>query len=425
MVTLIRTALLFPLRRCWDIFVSRVVKWDRWFLILRFLVLYTFFISTSFFFRFIRKRGKIFYGAIVALSVFSMWASFASSRIFLFLLRFEIIVLPLYALIYNFSKGKDKILSVLFIIFFNLFGSVPFIIFSLKIINFTSLGLSVNLELREVCFSLILAICYITVFLRKIPVLFIHFWLPKAHGRSSGTCSIILARLVLKLGTFGLLKFGLLLLLSDSLVSFLCRFSMLGCLIFSLFMYRFFDLKYLVACSSILHMGVILPSMCFFRRMSVLSSFLIIVSHGFVSFFLFYLVTLVYEGVQRRSSSLNKSLESHRKNIAIMLYVCLFLNLRVPPTINFLREVEICCSFFNFSLYPSVIFLASMLSNIFFTILVCSNVLFGKKISKSKEEGARATNTGFFLTLLFLIVGPFLICFFSLYLKPHFVVVKN
>lgn len=104
-------------------------------------------------------------------------------------------------------------------------------------------------------------------------------------------------------------------------------------------MIRFFDLKYLVACSSILHMSLIFPLVLRGSNVGVTGSLIIIVGHGLISLVLFFLVTILYELFDRRSLDFNKSIESLAKPVSLFLFLFVFLNIGVPPFISFFREL--------------------------------------------------------------------------------------
>lgn len=180
---------------------------DSLFLFITPIVIFSLLTATIFYFSYLTEKEKYLYLLFFFLVSIFIWLSFRINRAFLFLLMFESIIFPIFLLILNFSKSKDKISSLFFIVFFNLAGSLPFIYFSSNILEFVSRPPSSVFLFTDLNFRSLLRLCFIFIFLTKIPIIFLHFWLPKAHGRASGACSIVLARLVLKLGTFGFFKF--------------------------------------------------------------------------------------------------------------------------------------------------------------------------------------------------------------------------
>lgn len=363
------------------------------------------------FFRFYLKNLYFFsFGLVISL----VSLTFLLNSSFLFLLVLEITVVPIVVLILNFSKIEDKISSVLFMLFINLLGSIPFFFYSSYFEKFYS-GICI-LDLYYISYSVdfFFLFSYLFILLCKIPLFMFHFWLTKAHVRASGSCSMLLARLMLKLGTFGVLKFTKIFNgLSFNFLIFL-SLGLLRGILFSVLMVRFLDVKFMVACSSILHISLIAPFLLFMAPYGILGSIFIIVGHGYVSYYLFYLVTLFYEYSNNRSYDFNKSLESVSKDLVSIFFVFVFLNLGVPPFLRFIREFYFCVQLMRVSYFSLSCFSVVMLLGILFSIFLLSKTLFGKKVGFFKifAIGMFYIRSYFFLFSLF-----FSIFLFSLFLS--------
>lgn len=341
-----------------------------------------------------------------------------------FLILLEITVFPMAFIIFSFSKDLDKLSSILFIMFINLLGSIPFMIFIWIFYSnmgrfFFNFGLYLNL-----CDKIFLCFCFFLVFISKLPFFLFHFWLTKAHVRASGSCSMLLASLMLKLGSFGLLKFSsIFFLLRKKFFPLVFSISLGGSILLSLVIIRFFDIKFLVACSSVLHMSTIFPFLIFGHICGKVSRLLIITGHGLVSYFLFFCVTLLYERRFNRSFDFNKSMESLNKFVSMFLFIFVFLNLGVPPFINFLREVYSFSVLLCFSYFSLGIFLVGITLSIIFVMMMITKILFGKKILFVNQDLSNFFNFNSILFIMFLFLLPFLRYFFSL-TEFHFVVVR-
>lgn len=348
-----------------------------------------------------------------------LWFCFLVRDPLVFLVFFESCAFLIVFLILVYSKDLDKFSSCFFMFFLNLFGSIPFMYFCSSYIS----------SLRFVCVvssflmgnfmgSVILFFFFSLILFMKLPLFLFHFWLTKAHVSARGPSSIILASLLLKVGSFGFLKFSV---LFQNLYKFFRRFIFSFCILGSFFLFvvmvRFLDMKYFIACSSIFHIIFIFPFTFFPGVCRFLFITFIRVGHGLISLFLFYLVTLCYESVFNRSFELNKCIERGNSVITIFFIVFIFLNLGIPPFIRFFSEVLVCSSLWNFRFFGCVRFSITLLLSIFLAVLFCSKFLFGKKQNFFMD---------FFSSFIFLERASFFIFifFFPLFFTYSFSLIK-
>jgi NADH:ubiquinone oxidoreductase subunit 4 (subunit M) len=162
---------------------------------------------------------------------------------------------------------------------------------------------------------------------------------------------MVLASLLLKIGCVGFYKFSFRLggpvFKQLTYPSFSLR--ILGFFYILGFMLRFCDLKFMVACSSVVNMSPTFPLLLNRDSLSVYSSFLIIIGHGLISYFIFFLVRCLYEISQRKRSSIIKSIESYHTSFSIWIIIFLLANIGFPPLMTFIREVLFSYLFFIFS----------------------------------------------------------------------------
>ena len=119
----------------------------------------------------------------------------------------------------------------------------------------------------------------------KVPIFPFHIWLPEVHTETSTSGSVILAGILLKMGIYGLIRFVLssFFLSLRLLSSFIISFTLIGIIITFSSCFRYFDLKKIIAFSSILHLNFSLISILSMNSSSILSGIFISVSHGFSS----------------------------------------------------------------------------------------------------------------------------------------------
>lgn len=248
-------------------------------------------------------------------------------RLFVF---FEISIFPIIVMILGYGSQIEKINSGYYLIFYASFCSFPYLFvyfyynFRYSFVYFSSF------ITWELVFFLSLG------FIIKFPVYFLHLWLPKAHVEAPTTASILLAGLLLKLGTAGF--FRIIKLFSFVHLNFWFFIAFLGIIIASFVCSFQSDSKSLAAYSSVTHMGFTLLCLILLRLESKMSSLIIIVAHGFTSTLIFYFIGEFYHN---RGSRIIYYLNSFL-NISLFLTIIFTLvfirNSGVPPTKRFFSE---------------------------------------------------------------------------------------
>lgn len=334
-----------------------------------------------------------------------LFFSFSSNYIFWFIVFLEMCVIFLILLIFWYSKDLDKISSIFFMFFINICPSILFIFFRI-FIDKSFFSIYYNFLFIQDYF---LFFCYLGLLFSKLPLFFFHFWLTKAHVRASGCGSIILASLMLKIGSVGLYKSYYLFIFIFSFFSFF-SFSIFVVRIWFLLLIilRFFDIKYIIACSSIVHMAPISFFCLWGERTGVFSRFLIIVGHGLISYYIFFLVSLIYEMSYNRSSDFNKGLESISKSLIFFVYFFFLSNIGFPPIITFLREIFFLFSSGVYRIFFLSFFLFSLLIRGMVFFFVVSKLIFGKKLIISNSLRSSFI---FFFSLVFLFFFLILVFF--------------
>lgn len=165
----------------------------------------------------------------------------------------------------------------------------------------------------------------------KSPLYSLHSWLPKAHVEAPLLGSILLSGVLLKIGGYGLM---LILPSSFLIFHFYLYLSLLGGLVCSVLCYRSWDMKSVIAYSSVVHIGVVTIGVlsCLERGYWVATG--IIIAHSLVSPMLFGLSHLLYSSTFSRAfvHGLNSPISS---SLFLILAVYCGLNLRLPPSLAF------------------------------------------------------------------------------------------
>lgn len=185
----------------------------------------------------------------------------------------------------------------------------------------------------------------------KIPLFPFHIWLPEAHVEAPTIGSVILAGVLLKLGTYGLLRF--IVPLSPianwyfgTLVQILC---FLAIVYISLITLCQIDLKKLIAYSSVAHMGYATIALFSFNDEGVISSIFLMSNHGIVSSLLFLIVGVVYDRYKTRIFFYYQTLFKYMPLFSFVCFWAMLANIGFPGTSSFVAEFLIMVSIFTFS----------------------------------------------------------------------------
>ena len=247
---------------------------------------------------------KRYYAWLIALEA-GIMGVFLTLDLFFFFVFFEIVLVPMYFLIGSWGHGNRKYAANKFFLY-TMFGSALMLvgILSIVFLHEDATGtLTFNVvELAEaqswgtnagrwVFLSFALA------FSVKVPIFPVHTWLPDAHTEAPTAGSVILAGVMLKLGTYGFLRFGLYL-FPEAAVWFAPVMMILGTVgiiygAIAATMQK--DLKRLVAYSSVAHLGFIVLGTFALNTEGLVGSVMQMVNHGLSTGALFFLVGWMYE----------------------------------------------------------------------------------------------------------------------------------
>lgn len=292
----------------------------------------------------ILKSFKWIYLFLLWIIFFSLMICFKRNNFFLFYLRFEFVVVPVFLMIVLFGYRIDRVLASLYMFMYTLFTSLPFLLFLLyNEIVFCSISLVYDelIDKIEVYYCWwVLRILF--VFMVKYPIYIVHLWLPKAHVEAPVSGSMILAGVILKLGAYGVLK---LFIMRGGFVLYLKALlrglSLIGVFLVCLFRVRQLDIRIIVAYSSIVHIGPVLMSFLYGFEFGVMRGNFMLLAHGLCSSALFYILRLRYERQYRRSLLIMRGGLVLSPVISYWWFFLCVRNIGCPPTFNFISEILI------------------------------------------------------------------------------------
>nr|YP_010757460.1 NADH dehydrogenase subunit 4 [Zahniserius cylindricus]WEU77803.1 NADH dehydrogenase subunit 4 [Zahniserius cylindricus] len=279
-----------------------------------------------------------------------------SSLNFLYMyISFEFVLVPLLILILGWGYQPERLLAGMYLFFYTMLVSLPFFILIMVVyMIFGSLFLDL---LKFNNFSFIIHFVLMMVFMVKMPMYFVHFWLPKAHVQAPVSGSMILAGIMLKIGGYGLIRTMFMYEYTYMNYSFIWfSISMLGSFYVSLICLIQADIKSLIAYSSVCHMGMVIMGILTMTKLGLVGSYLLMLGHGFCSSGMFYMSNMFYERTSSRSFFVNKGLINYMPSCALFWFLFCSFNMSCPPSINFISEFMILSSMMNFFYNSSFFF---------------------------------------------------------------------
>jgi len=257
----------------------------------------------------IHKREKEYYVMILLLQ-FGMTGVFLSLDIFLFYIFWEIILIPMYFII-GIWGGKDRIYATVKFFLFTVVGSLFMLIaivwlghyVGTEIIHnaqgFTTNFMIIRESANQIPFDIQkwLFFAFALSFCIKVPLFPLHTWLPDAHTEAPTPGSVILAGVLLKMGTYGLIRFNLELfpLASIAYASPMAWLAVIGIIYGALVSMVQTDVKKLVAYSSVSHLGFVVLGIFSMTAEGIQGAIIQMVNHGLSTGMLFLLVGMIYE----------------------------------------------------------------------------------------------------------------------------------
>jgi NADH-quinone oxidoreductase subunit M len=185
-----------------------------------------------------------------------------------------------------------------------------------------------------------LFVAFFLGFAIKVPMFPFHTWLPYAHGQAPTIGSVILAAVLLKMGTYAFIRFSLPL-FPDASVFFMYPVAVLAIIMIiytAMVAYAQKDIKQVVAYSSVSHMGVIILGTFALNVEGITGSVFLMIAHGIVSGALFLLVGVIYDRRHTKLMSDFGGLAHVMPKYATIFGIIMMASVGLPLTINFVGE---------------------------------------------------------------------------------------
>lgn len=273
---------------------------------------------------------------------------FLALDLMVFFLFFEIVLVPMYFLIAGWGY-ENRVYAAMKFFLYTLFGSA-FLLVSMLVLVFLhqratgelTFDLVTLAESQSIADSTArwLFLGFAIAFAVKVPLFPVHTWLPDAHTEAPTAGSVILAGVLLKLGTYGLLRFGLYLFpkAAVDLAPVLLTVATIGILYGAIVAAMQKDLKRLVAYSSVAHLGFIVLGTFAFTTQGLTGGVLQMVNHGISTGALFLLVGMIYERRHTRMISELGGLQKPAPILAGVFTLVMLSSIGLPALNGFVGE---------------------------------------------------------------------------------------
>ena len=291
---------------------------------------------------------KAYYAWLLLLE-FGCLGVFSALDLLLFFLFFEVVLVPMYFLIGQWGHGNARYSAVKFFLF-TMFGSALMLvgILATAFLHASATGGPITFDVVEIAQAQSLAtttarwifLAFALGFAVKVPLIPVHTWLPDAHTDAPTAGSVILAGVMLKLGTYGFVRFGLYLFPEASrfFAPLMLTLGVVGILYGAIVATMQTDFKRLIAYSSVAHLGFIILGIFALNTEGLSGGLLQMVNHGISTGALFLLVGYIYERRHTRAISELGGLARPAPVLALTFMVVMLSSVGLPGLNGFVGE---------------------------------------------------------------------------------------
>jgi proton-translocating NADH-quinone oxidoreductase chain M len=315
---------------------------------------------------------------------------FSIMDLLLFYVFFESVLIPMFLIVGIWGSRERKIRAAYLLFLYTLVGSVLMLLAILLIYSIAGTTTYTNLLTIQFDESLqkFLWLAFFASFAVKVPMVPVHIWLPEAHVEAPTAGSVILAGVLLKLGSYGLIRFSMPLFPAATIYFTPLVYTMAAIAVIytSLTAIRQSDMKRIIAYASVAHMNVILVGMFALNMQGLEGAMIQMLSHGLVSSALFLCVGVLYDRHHSRMVKYYSGVAHTMPIFAILFMFMTMANIALPCTSSFVGEFLILAGTFQVNTTICVLAGTGMILGGGYSLWLYNRIAFGNlKIQAIKQ----------------------------------------
>ena len=370
----------------------------------------------------IEERVKEFFFCMLVLET-AMIGAFVALDLFLFYVFWEAMLIPMYFMI-GIWGGDRKVYATVKFFIYTMVGSLLMLVAILYVVH------QHRVQTGELTFDLALLIAtalssqqqwllflaFALAFAIKVPMFPFHTWLPDAHVEAPTPGSVILAGVLLKMGTYGFIRFAMPMFPEAAIraIPYIAALSIIGIIYGACVAMVQQDVKKLVAYSSVSHLGFVMLGLFALNVQAVQGAMLGMINHGISTGALFLLVGVIYERRHTRMIS-----EYGGLTRVMPLYTTVFLlvalsSIGLPPLNGFVHEFLILVGSFQANVWWGVLAATGVILGAIYMLWMFQRVFFGE-VTNEKNAGLKDLTLREGLVFIPLLV---MIVWMGVYSKP-------
>ncbi|MDQ7782246.1 MAG: NADH-quinone oxidoreductase subunit M [Desulfomonilaceae bacterium] len=345
----------------------------------------------------IKVRVKEFLICLLVLQT-GMIGVFVSLDLFLFYVFWEIMLIPMYLLIGVWGNPARRLYAAIKFVLYTIVGSL------LMLVAILALYFMAGAASDSYTFDLLklyefpvpiyaqfwMFLAFFLAFAIKVPMFPFHTWLPDAHTEAPTVGSVVLAAVLLKMGTYGFIRFAIPLFPNAAMDAawWVCLLAVIGIIYGAWVAMVQTDVKRLVAFSSVSHLGFVMLGMFAFTVQGVQGSIIQMINHGLSTGALFLIVGMIYE---RRHTRLIEDFGGISKVMplfAVLFMVFTLSSIGLPGLNGFVGEFLILLGAFKVYPWYAVIAASGVIFAAVYMLWMFQRVMFGE-VTNPKNKGLK------------------------------------